>query len=66
MRCYKCVDFDSGYVKILDVTKVKVGCPGKILNAEVMKENRGRGSDQDHQDYGGECWIILMGHGAHQ
>ena len=40
MRCYKCGDFDSGYVKILDVTKVKVGCPGKILNAEVMKENR--------------------------
>ncbi|PWA40484.1 hypothetical protein CTI12_AA562240 [Artemisia annua] len=26
------------------------------------KENHGRGSGQDHQDYGGECRIILMGY----
>ncbi|GKE52867.1 hypothetical protein Tco_1488023 [Tanacetum coccineum] len=36
-------------------------CSGMVLN---VKENRGRGSGQDHQDYGGECWKILMGHGA--
>ena len=31
MRCYKCVDFDLGYMKTLDVTKVEVGCPGKVV-----------------------------------
>ena len=31
MRCYKCVDFDLGYMKALDVTKVEVRCPGKVV-----------------------------------
>ena len=44
--------------KTLDVTEVNVKCPGKVLNE---KENHGRGSGLDHQDYGGECCIILMG-----
>ncbi|GJU42267.1 hypothetical protein Tco_1195224 [Tanacetum coccineum] len=46
---------------VINVTEVKVGCSGMVLN---VKENRGRGSDRDHQDYRGECWKILMGHGA--
>ncbi|PWA68375.1 Elongation factor G, III-V domain-containing protein [Artemisia annua] len=44
--------------KTSDVSEVKVGCPGKVLNE---KENRGRDSGRDHQDYEGECEIILMG-----
>ena len=64
MRCYKCSKFDSGYVKILDVTEVKVECSGKVLNVEVMKGNRGRASSRDHQDYEGKCRIILMGYGS--
>ena len=61
MRCYKCGEGDSGYVKILDVIDVKAECPGRVLNVKVIKENHGRGSGQDHQDYGGECWVILKG-----
>ena len=60
MRCYKCSKFDSGYVKILDMTEVKVGCLRRVLNVKVINENRGRGLGRDHQDYGGECRIILM------
>nr|GEV48522.1 hypothetical protein [Tanacetum cinerariifolium] len=31
-------------MKSLDVTEVKVGCPEKVLNVEVMKSMCGRGS----------------------
>jgi len=56
VRCYKCGEFASGYEKILDVTEMEVGCLGKVsMLMNVIP------TGQDHQDYGGECWIILMG-----